>query len=303
MPFGIPNAYESLRIAPLPHVRVTLKYISMYFLNVCRLIFLFSLLRAVWQKTNRKIAGVHPNPFSLCILILCLLSFLFSLPSLCRLAFQTSLSTSHLRPTCEWPWNIFLCISLNCVPASLFIFFKTCRLAKNKIAKSQETIQIHFLCIFLFCACYPFYFLYFVPFGIPNESLHIASPPHVRVTLKYISMYFLIVCRLIFLFSLLRAVWQKTNRKIAGDDPNPFSLYFLNPLRFVFCQTARSKENKKTSRHTIRKYIEMKYISFPYCVPASLFIFLLRAVWQKQISKSQETIQINFLCISSFCAG
>ena len=30
-------------------------------------------------------------------------------------------------------------------------------------------------------------------------------------------------------------------------------------LRFVFCQTARSKENKKISRHTIRKYIE--YIS------------------------------------------
>ena len=37
---------------PLPHVRVTLKYISMYFLIVCRLVFLFSLLRAVCQKTR-----------------------------------------------------------------------------------------------------------------------------------------------------------------------------------------------------------------------------------------------------------
>ena len=33
-------------------------------------------------------------------------------------------------------------------------------------------------------------------------------------------------------------------------------------LRFcdlVFCQTARFKENKKTSRHTIRKYIEIYF--------------------------------------------
>ena len=33
------------------------------------------------------------------------------------------------------------------------------------------------------------------------------------IEIKYISMYFLIVCRLVFLFSLLRAVWQKKNRK------------------------------------------------------------------------------------------
>ena len=78
-------------------------YIFMYFLIVCRLVFLFSLLCAVWQKArsqNRRRRSksiffvfsyfVHTAYYSL---------FIFF--TLCRLAFQTSLSTSHLRPTCE----------------------------------------------------------------------------------------------------------------------------------------------------------------------------------------------------------
>ena len=127
---------SSLHIAPPPHVRVTLKYISMYFLIVCRLVFLFSLLCAVWQKTrsqNRRrpskfIFFVFPHCvpaslfifFTLCRLaeykiaksqetikfIFFVLSYfvpasLFIFITWCRLAFRTSLSTLHLRPTCE----------------------------------------------------------------------------------------------------------------------------------------------------------------------------------------------------------
>ena len=136
------------------------------------------------KKHDRKIAGDDPNPFSLYFLILCLLSFLFSL--LCAVWHSKRVSPHRTSAPRASDLEIYFYVFPYCVPASLFIFFKTCRLAKNTIAKSQETIQIHFLCIFLFCACYPFYFLYFVPFGIPNESLHIAPPPHVRVTLKYI---------------------------------------------------------------------------------------------------------------------
>ena len=106
---------------------------------------------------------------------------------------------------------------------------------KKQIAKSQETIQIHFLCIFLFCACSSF--LYSLLCAVWHskrmyESLRIAPPPHVRVTFKYIFMYFR-----------------------------------------------------------------------PYCVPASLFIFFTSCRLAKnKIAKSQETIQIHFLCIFLFCA-
>ena len=122
------------------------------------------------------------------------------------------------------------------VPASLFIFFTSCRLAKNKIAKSQETIQIHFLCIFLFCAC----------------SL------------------------LAFLFSLLCAVWHSKRIRVS---PNRTSAPRASDLEIYF------------------------YV-FPYCVPASLFIFFtLCRLAKNKIAKSQETIQIHFLCIFLLCAS
>ena len=58
----------------------------------------------------------------------------------------------------------------------------------------------------------------------------------------------------------VKKIYKKASRhKIRKYKENGFG---SSPaiLRFVFCQTARSKENKKTSRHTIRKYIEI-YIS------------------------------------------
>ena len=151
---------------------------SLYFLIVCRLVFLFSSLCAVWQKTrsqNRrrpskfiffvfphcvpaslfifftlcrlaenKIAGDHPNSFSLYFLIVCRLVFLFS--SLCAV-WQKTRSQNRRRPS-----KFIFFVFPHCVPASLFIFFTLCRLAENKIAKSQETNQIHFLCISSLCA-------------------------------------------------------------------------------------------------------------------------------------------------------
>ena len=120
------------------------------------------------------------------------------------------------------------------MPASLFIFFTSCRLAKNKIAKSQETIQIHFL-----------------------------------------YKYFLILCLLAFLFSLLCAVWHSKRIRVS---PNRTSAPRASDLEIYF------------------------YV-FPYCVPASLFIFFTSCRLSKnKIAKSQETIQIHFLCIFLFCA-
>ena len=103
------------------------------------------------KKNNRKIAGDDPNPFSLYFLILCLLAFLFSL--LCAVWHSKRVSPNRTSAPRASDLEIYFYVFPYCVPASLFIFFTSCRLAKNKIAKSQETIQIHFLCIFLFCAC------------------------------------------------------------------------------------------------------------------------------------------------------
>ena len=150
MPFGIPN--ESLHIAPPPHVRVTLKYISMYFLIVCRLVFLFSLLCAVWQKTrsqNRRRRS--KSIFFVFSYFVPTIAFLFSL--LCAVWHSKRVSPHRTSAPRASDLEIYFDVFPYCVPASLFIFFTSCRLAKNKIAKSQETIQIHFLCIFLFCAC------------------------------------------------------------------------------------------------------------------------------------------------------
>ena len=56
------------------------------------------------KKQDRKIAGDDPNPFSLQVFSYFVPASLFIFFTLCRLSFQThtSLSESHLCPTCEW---------------------------------------------------------------------------------------------------------------------------------------------------------------------------------------------------------
>ena len=174
---------SSLHIAPPPHVRVTLKYISMYFLIVCRLVFLFSLLCAVWQKTR---------------------------------------SQNRRRPS-----KFIFFVFPHCVPASLFIFFTLCRLAENKIAHCTSAPRASDLEIYFFV----------FPYCVPA------------------SLFIFFTC----------AVWQKT----------------------------RSQNRRRPS-----KFI---FFVFPHCVPASLFIFFtLCRLAEYKIAKSQETIKFIFFVLSYF---
>ena len=61
-------------------------------------------------------------------------------------------------------------------------------------------------------------------------------------------MYFLIVCRLVFLFSLLRAVWQKKNRK--GYRRHKIRKYKENGFWIVSCDFAILFFDK---RHEVKK--------------------------------------------------
>ena len=158
------------------------------------------------KKQDRKIAGDDPNPFSLYFLILCLVAFLFSL--LCAVWHSKRVSPHRTSAPRASDLEIYFYVFPYCVPASLFIFFTSCRLAKNKSQNRRRRSKSIFFVFSYFVPASLFIFFIIVPFGIPNESLQIAPPPHaVRATLRYISMYFLIVCRLVFLSSLLCAVW------------------------------------------------------------------------------------------------
>ena len=132
---------------------------------------------------------------------------------------------------------------LNVCRLIFFIFFTSCRLAKNKSQNRRSPSKsIFFVYSYFVPAILFIFFTVFGPFGIPNESLHIAPPPHVRVTLKYISMYFLIVCRLVFLFSLKRAVWQKTrsqNRRRRSKSIFFVFSYFCACYPFYFFTLCR----------------------------------------------------------------
>ena len=123
---------------------------SLYFLIVCRLVFLFSLLCAVWQNTRSQNRRRPSNSFSLYCLILSLLAFLFSLLGAVWHFERVSPHCTSAPRASDLEINFY--VFPHCVPASLFIFFTMCRLAENKIAKSQETIQINFLCISSLCA-------------------------------------------------------------------------------------------------------------------------------------------------------
>ena len=106
-------------------------------------------------------------------------------------------------------------------------------------------------------------FLYFVPFGRKQDRKIAGDHPN------SFSLYFLILCRLVFLFSLLCAVWQKT-RSQNRRRPSKFIFfvfsYFVPASLFIFftlCQTILSTSH----------LLEIYFYVFPYCVPASLFIF------------------------------
>ena len=82
---------------------------SLYFLILCRLVFLFSLFCAVWlsKQVSPYRSQETENSFCmsfhfLCISLFCAgksFYFLYFVPF--GLAFKTSLSKSHLLPTCE----------------------------------------------------------------------------------------------------------------------------------------------------------------------------------------------------------
>ena len=171
----------------------------MYFLIVCRLVFLFSLLRAVWQKTRS----------------------------------QNRRSPSK---------SIFFVYSYF-VPAILFIFFTV-----------------------------------FVPFGIPNESLHIAPPPHVRVTLKYISMYFLIVCRasLFILFKEPQSVpFGKKHDSQNRSMTYPKSIFFVFSTSYCACYPLIDFALANLCRLATSWYDVLSYIApCPTCVSILKFFNL-----------------------------
>ena len=99
------------------------------------------------------------------------------------------------------------------------------------------------------------------------------------------SLYFLILCRLVFLFYLFCAVWLS---KQVSPNRRRRRIHFLCLYTIVFCffytvsaqcesdleikgrfgetcfdsQTAQNKENKKTSQHKIRKYKENEKTHF-----------------------------------------
>ena len=69
------------------------------------------------------------------------------------------------------------------------------------------------------------------------------------------------------LFSANRHKVKKIKRLAGTQWGNTKKMNLDGLLRFcdlVFCQTAHSKENKKTSRHTMRKYIEIYFTEVRY---------------------------------------
>ena len=80
---------------------------------------------------------------------------------------------------------------------------------------------------------------------------------------------------------------KKQDRKIAGDDPNPFSLYFLILclLSFLFSLLCAVWHSKRVSPHrtSAPRACDLEIYSMYFLIVCRLiFLFsLLRAVWQK----------------------
>ena len=128
---------------------------------------------------------------------------------------------------------------------------------KKQIAKSQETIQIHFLCIFLFCACSSFLFSLLCAVWHSKrmyESLRIAPPPHVRVTFKYIFMYFRPYCvpASLFIFftscRLAKKTRSQNRRRRSKSIFFVFSYFVPSVLAFVIFFFAKRHEVRKIKR-------------------------------------------------------
>ena len=276
----------------------------MYFLIVCRLVFLFSSLCAVWQKTRSQ---NHPKSFSLYFLIVCRLVFLFS--SLCAV-WQKTRSQNHPSKLIFFVFSFSLAISSLCAVLEiifyvfyfLFIFFTLCRLAENKIAKSHVRVTSK-LIFFVFPHCVPAsLFIFFTMCRLAENKIAKSSKiiffvfPHCVPASLFI---FFTMCRLaenkiaksqetIFVNS-----FSIVFRKIAGDL---IFFYFLGAV----CHSERVSPHCTSAPRACD--LEIIFYVFPHCVPASLFIFFtLCRLAENKIAKSG--LQINFLCISSLCAG
>ena len=181
---------------------------SLYFLILCRLVFLFSLFCAVWpvRTKSRQIAGDEESIFY--VFKVCLLIF-FVFPYF--------------------------------VPASLFIFFILCRLAiETSLAKSHETknsFSMSLKCAFSF------------------------------------SLYFLILCQLVFLFSLFCAIWLS---KQVSPNRRRLRIHFVPASLFIFFILCRLADRTKSRQ--IAGDRELIFYIFKVCL-------------------------LIFLCISIFCAG
>ena len=198
-------------------------------------LFIFFTLCRLATKQDRKIAGDDPNPFSLYFLILFLLAFLFSYV----VPFGTSLSKSHLLPTCEWPWK-----KPYFVPASLFIFFTLCRLATKQDHQIAGDDPIPFSLYFLILCLLAFLFSLLCAVWLSKRvsPKRTSAPRASDLEIDFYVFPYFVPASLFIFCTLCRRLATKQDRKIAGDDPNPFSLYFLILclLDFLFSLLAKS---------------------------------------------------------------
>ena len=116
---------------------------------------------------------------------------------------------------------------------------------------------------------------------------------------NFLCIYFLIVCRLVFLFSSLCAVWQKTRSQNRQDSKLIFFVFphCVPASLFIFFTLCRLAENK------IAKSSKIIFFVFPHCVPGWSFYFLHFVPFGRKQDRKIAGLQINFLCISSLCAG